>query len=238
MEVTFSKQDNENTGRWDDIFKSGGPRNFYPHSYVVSWYFQYVRSGMNFSHALQVLDIGCGTAPDLLLFASQGIHYYGIDVTAKCFPQVRDAVNFWKLPSDLLHLQLFSPPALPFDREFFDLILGLESLHFNADQRSMREILAEVHRVLRPQGHFFFTTIDRDHYFVKSAHSKFVSENCLEILAGFPDKHRVGLRYYVFSDTNEIKLFFHRFSQMKVGKYLLDIGDGQPDSYYVIFGKK
>jgi len=238
MGMTFSAVDTDNTAKWNDIFKGGGPRNFYPHSYVVSWYFKYAKPFIDFSGINKVLDIGCGTAPDLPLFTTQGFHYHGIDVTEYCFPEINNAVISLRLNANLVWLQLFTPPKLPFDNQLFDIVIGLESIHFNIIHNSIQKIVDEIYRVLSPQGHFFFTTIDRDHYFVKSPHSRFVSENCLEITSGFPEKSRVGLRYYVFSDANEIKDWFQKFSEVKVGKYFLDTDDGQPDSYYLIFGMK
>jgi SAM-dependent methyltransferase len=238
MVTTLKTQDNHNARQWEEIFKNGGPRNYYPHSYVVSWYFKYVHSLLDKSIKRNVLDIGCGTAPDLILFNKQGVEYYGIDVTEFCFNAIINAINSWKLNPDLVHLQLFSSPKLPFDDQFFNMVIGLESIHFNNNRKSMHDMVNEVYRVLKPQGHFFFTTVDRDHYFVKSPYSKFIDENCLEITEGFPEKHRVGLRYYVFSGHDQIRDLFSKFGQVKIGKYLLDTADGQPDSYYVIFGIK
>jgi SAM-dependent methyltransferase len=224
--------------QWHTIFAKGGPRNIYPHSYVVSWYFQYVFPKKAHFSDKTVLDIGCGTCPDLYLFVTQGFRYFGIDVTDICFEDVVKVNETRYLDNSSITLKLFSPPLLPFENESFDAVIGLEALHFNTEGDSLKRIVKEVHRVLKPSGHFIFTTINENHFFVTTPFSRFVSKNCIEITEGFPEKKRVGLRYHVFRSKAEIRELFREFCELNVGEYLFDPGDGQPDAYYMFFGSK
>lgn len=228
---------NRNIKKWRDILGKGGPRNYYPHSYIVSWYFKNVANNVDGVKNRKVLDIGCGTAPDLFLFVTEGFEYYGIDVTDKCFGEILNIAHKRKLNTGRIHLTTFSPPSIPFKDNDFDVVIGLESLHFNVTRKSMRAIINEVHRMLKPGGCFFLTTINEKHYFTVSEYSRFVSDNCLLIGKGFPEAERAGLKYYVFSGADEIYSFFKDFDEVKVGEYLLDVCDGKPDAYYLIFGK-
>lgn len=236
--MTSSVVVDDNIKKWQMFFSRGGPRNYYPHSYVVSWYFKYVHPHWGNVINKKVLDVGCGTAPDLYLFATEGFEYFGIDVTSVCFEEIRRKAKTMHLNQNLIHLNTFMPPLFQYSDASFDVIVGLESLHFNATDESMMTAVGEVFRVLKKGGHFFFTTINKKHFFVRNDNSRFVTDTCLVIEKGFPEKERIGLKYYVFSNTDKIYELFKNFSEVKVGEYYYDTCDGQPDAYYLIFGKK
>ncbi|HMK48640.1 MAG TPA: class I SAM-dependent methyltransferase, partial [Thermodesulfovibrionales bacterium] len=227
-----------NAGKWREIFSKGGPRNHYPHSYVVSWYFKNVHPDTRFLEHRKVLDIGCGTAPDMTLFISEGFEYWGIDVTDECFDQILNTAESRRLDISRISLGLFSPPELPYGDNSFDAVIGLESLHFNIGHDDMGAMVGEIFRTMKTGGHFLFTTINKKHYFVVDEHTSFTSGNCLVIGEGFAEGERAGLRYHVFSCEEEIRDYFHKFAEVHVGEYLLDTCDNKPDAYYVIFGKK
>lgn len=228
----------DNTEKWKDIFHHGGPRNYYPHSYVVSWYFKNVCHDLKNVLTKKILDIGCGTAPDLYLFVAEGFEYHGIDITDFCFSEIYKQASLRRSNTEKVHLKTFDPPLIPYPDESYDVVIGLESIHFNATDESMQSMVKEIYRVLKPGGYFFFTTINKKHYFVVSGHSRFISDKCIVIEDGFPEKERIGLRYYVFSDAVSIADFFKNFSCVKTGEYLLDTSDNKPDAYYLVFGKK
>ena len=224
-----------NTAIWSDLFKSGGPRNRYPHSYVVSWYFTNATGAV--TPDSRVLDLGCGTGPDISLFLRQGHDYHGLDVTSTCFNDILERVENWHLDQSRVTLQTFLPPTIPYPDHHFDLLVGLESLHFNHSPELMSQALTEVRRVLRPGGKFFFSCIDHGHYFAITKHSNMIGDCCLELSQGFPEPNRRGLRYFLFKDEEQIRQYFDQFAQVQVGHYLLDVNDQQPDSYFLIWGE-
>ena len=224
--------------QWENIFSLGGPRNYYPHSYVVSWYFRYVKHVNSNFQDKKVLDLGCGTAPNLILFIREGFNYYGIDVTSKCFEDIFANATKFNIDKSKIQLQTFIPPKLPFIDETFDIVVGLESLHFNSLSEQLMAILSEIRRVLKPEAHFFFTTIDKFHYFLNYDNSRYINSNCIEISESFHIKARRGLRYFLFNNIDEINNYFNIFTSVSTGRYFLDKADGRPDSYYLIFGKK
>ncbi len=232
------KAPNTNVELWKGVFAQGGPRNRYPHSYVVSWYYKHVHRALAEATDKKVLDIGCGTAADLYLFATNGFHYHGLDVDTICFDDIVEVSRMRGIAETAYTLAVFEPPTIPCPDESFDVVIGLESIHFNATPEAMASMIAEIHRVLKSGGFYLFTTINHDHYFVATEHSRFISRTCLEITEGFPEPTRVGLRYYVFSGPAEIAEYFREFSELTVGGYHLDMDDGEPDAYYLIFGRK
>ncbi|MBI5142601.1 MAG: class I SAM-dependent methyltransferase [Nitrospirae bacterium] len=226
---------NENTAAWRGLLAKGGPRNNFPHSYVVGWYFRHVKPELSGG---SVLDIGCATAPDLWLFASEGFAYSGIDVTDACFDEAIRMAGKRGIGSESYSFGLFDPPNLPFPDNSMNIVIGLESLHFNAGRQAMDTMLWEVFRVLAPRGHFLFTTINHRHFFTNPAHSRMIGDNCLMLTDSFPDPGRAGMKYHLFQNKQEILDRFEPFAETHVGEYFLDTCDGRPDGYHVIFGKK
>lgn len=86
-----------------------------------------------------VLDIGCGGAPYADLF--ERFQYVGIDL-AKREPRQ----DMW-MTGDACHL--------PFRSDIFGLVIASEILEHISDPRT---VLAEICRVLEPQGHVLLTT--------------------------------------------------------------------------------
>jgi len=224
--------------QWERIFSDSGPRNFYPQSYVVSWYFRNVKHEVSRVKDKKVLDLGCGTSPNLILFHREGFDYYGIDVTSQCFGDIFTNAKKWHINTSRIHLQTFVPPKLPFINETFDIVVGLESIHFNNSSEQLMSILAEIKRVMKKNSHYFFTTIDKYHFFLKKKNAIFINSNCIEISDRFPIKARRGLRYFLFNNIDEINNYFKTFSSINIGRYYLDKADGRPDSYFLIFGTK
>ncbi|MDB4857807.1 class I SAM-dependent methyltransferase [Alphaproteobacteria bacterium] len=152
----------DNSRQWSEIFhlfkEPGGSIRQYAMDTVVSWVMSYARpKGSDWS----VLDVGCGSAPNMLFFLEQGFQFTGIDVTDVPFP------NLGGLPRNLLSnilLQTFSPPEFPFGDEEFSHLISTEALHLNATEESMRKAIHECWRVLRPSGRGLITTITPEHW--------------------------------------------------------------------------
>jgi SAM-dependent methyltransferase len=90
----------------------------------------------------RMLDFGCGSKPYRELFAVS--QYVGVDVTESGHPPERSAADV-----------LYDGHTLPFPEAEFDCAFSSEVLEhvFNPD-----EILAELHRVIRPYGQLIITT--------------------------------------------------------------------------------
>ena len=94
-----------------------------------------------------IIELGCGAA-DLsrkLLARCPGCEVTGLEVDER-----QHAKNLLQ-PTARLHFMQAGAQAIPFAAERFDLALMLKSLH-HVPLDLLGQALAEVHRVLRPQG--------------------------------------------------------------------------------------
>jgi len=112
------------------------------------WWFrgrrQIVLSALGDIKPQRVLDVGCGTGANLLLFNGQTV---GLDISSK-------ALAFAKRRKKDLLLVQGSAEALPFEEGTFDLVLALDLLeHLPDDVKGLRE----MYRVLRKGGTLLVT---------------------------------------------------------------------------------
>ena len=100
----------------------------------------------------RVLDLGCGAgwATRLLAraVAGDGGHAVGLDISDEMIARARDAVG------DLENV-MFVPAAadeIPWQDEYFDKVLSVESFYYYPDQEA---VLRELLRVIAPGGQIF-----------------------------------------------------------------------------------
>lgn len=98
----------------------------------------------------RVLDVGCGGGLDALVAAAAiGPHgeVTGVDVTPEMIERADEAAAL--APWARVRFLVADAAALPFDDDTFDVALSNGCLNLSPQKA---EVLAEVHRVLRPGG--------------------------------------------------------------------------------------
>jgi ubiquinone/menaquinone biosynthesis C-methylase UbiE len=142
------------------------------HRYCIQLY-QHVAGAIDLK-GLDVLEVGCGRGGG----ASYIMRYLkpksmiGVDISDK-------AIAFCKRYYSVEGLRFLHGDAesLPFDDHTFDVVINIESSHCYG---SLERFLAEVYRVLRPQGYFLFS----DHYSqenIETLHQQ-LNSSCWDIL--------------------------------------------------------
>ena len=116
------------------------------------------RAGSGFGHAIDVLDLGCGTGR--FFSAVPNVRsLVGIDASAAMLERARHPLDAERLdvPPTLVHADFL---AHEFGASQFDLIysIGVLAEHTPLDEA----IVAKVARWLRPRGRFAFTTVHPD----------------------------------------------------------------------------
>ncbi|WP_413989739.1 class I SAM-dependent methyltransferase [Labrys okinawensis] len=103
-----------------------------------------------------VLELGCGNAHTALAMAERGHAVWGIDISPTAIAWAREI--FAKAGQDG-HFQVGLASAMPhFSAGQFDAVIDGQCLHclIGPDRSAC---LAEVHRILRPQGLFFVSSM-------------------------------------------------------------------------------
>lgn len=141
---------------WNEIYARGEDSNEEPWSNVVSFVHRFVLKNVN--GPLSFLELGCGSGPNLRFAARLGMSATGIDASDVAVEVCETRLERDGLLADVLHCPFGD---LPFADQSFDCVVDRASLMF-ADGDTLNQTVSEVHRVLKPGGHFFHNTIADD----------------------------------------------------------------------------
>ena len=102
----------------------------------------------------KVLDVGCGEGRHIfgILNEFEDVYCYGLDQDIPSLDKCKEGLEFFKeLDSNGTIFQAGSVYQLPFEENFFDLIICSEVLEHLDDYHAA---IKEIHRVLKPGGKF------------------------------------------------------------------------------------
>ncbi len=110
-----------------------------------------------------LLDMACGTgwAVRYAADSTQGHgEFYGIDYSAKMIDQAK--INLAPYPN--AHFYKASVEKLPFENDFFDVIICSNAYHHFAEPD---KAVKEAYRVLKPQGKFYVLDETADSFLIR-----------------------------------------------------------------------
>lgn len=105
---------------------------------------------------LKVLDVGCGGGFSCEFMAEKGAIVSGIDQSNKCIIKAQEHAATRNLN---INYQQGCAENIPEGDQVFDVIICVDVLEHVAD---LSKTVLEIYRVLKPQGLFFFDTINRN----------------------------------------------------------------------------
>jgi len=229
-----------NRDTYQDLYAKGKLFVRYPMDHVIRFHAYYLKSNMPGG---RVLDYGCGSGNNSLLFIQQGYDVYGVDVAEVALDQIRANLEMYGL--DTKHLDRFKIIApdtntLPFEDGFFDLIVANQVLYYLGTENRIRTLSHELSRCLRPGGLVFFTMYGARHYYF-THHTKRIhdSETC-EVVIEDPSHRLYGLRelVYVVRDEEHLKRLFSDFECVNVGYFDMCMFDVKSNFHWIFVGRK
>jgi len=130
------------------LYKQEAKRGLWPsEAFVIKLYF-HPRS--------RVLDVGCGTGRTTIPLYQKGYDVVGVDVTPAMIESARGIASQQALP---IHYEVGDATQLRYPNECFDHALFSYNGWAQIPGRASRAAaLSEIYRVLRPGGHYIFTT--------------------------------------------------------------------------------
>ena len=142
---------------WEASYAAGHSQ-LYPWNAVVSFVFRYApkeRAREN----VRVVEVGCGTGSNLWFAAREGFAVCGIDGSPTAIARARERFAQDGLIGDFRVAEF---DKLPFDDGSFDLAIDRGALTC-VGHAAGRAAVAEVARVLRPGGFFYFNPYSKRH---------------------------------------------------------------------------
>ncbi len=105
----------------------------------------------------RVLDLGCGIGRHSLFLASKGFQVFSIDASSRAVDFTQNAARKAGFSIDVKQSAM---TELPFEDRYFDYVLAWNVI-YHGDPDTVRKVLSEVARVLRPCGIFQGTMLTK-----------------------------------------------------------------------------
>lgn len=149
------------------------------------------------------LDLGCGLGRHTIQFAKEGFNTFAFDLSEEALRRTKEYADQEKVIIDLRQGDMLN---LPYESESMDCIL-CRNVISHTDTKGMREIMAEIMRVLKKDGECYFTLGSKDSWGFKQPWPV-VDENTKIRIEDGPEN---GIPHF-FADYDLIKDIFKEFS--------------------------
>lgn len=97
-----------------------------------------------------VLDAGCGYGRNIKWFANNNFKVYGVDTSEEAIEEVQRTY-----PEMAENFTVVGIEDLPFETNFFDVVICSAVLHFASNKTHFSAMMSEMIRVLKPSGCLF-----------------------------------------------------------------------------------
>jgi len=188
-----------------------------------------------------VMDLGCGAGIDSAEFARNGAYVISVDFAQASIISTRDLLREAGLPAYIVQADATS---LPFREDVFDCVYCFGVLHHIPN---VEEALAEIHRVLKPNGKVLAMLYHQDSllYAYSIVYLRGIKEGLLwkstldEILSNYSER-REGNPYTRAYTKSEVRKLFEKFFdhlQIEVRYNVIDLPNerkvkiGLPEKY-------
>lgn len=153
-----------------EIFNSNKIKdNFpvWPNEVMVKLVFgNYLKNKIHLDATTQVLDVGCGFGNNLLPFLTKGCACSGVEVTSAMAMQTQQILKKRGFPTTILE---GNNRKIPFANNSFDLLLSINTIHYEASYEDIQRAFKEYKRVLVKGGRLVLITVGPDHSIIKQA---------------------------------------------------------------------
>ncbi len=159
----------------------------------------------------RVLDVGCGFGNNLVPFADLGCECHGVEIHDEIGVLARQILGERGYKAEV---RTGSNRALPYPDAYFDLVLSINTIHYEGDENNILAALREFRRVLRPGGAFYLSTAGQEHEIYRRA----------ECLGGHLYRiqnydFRDGQLFFFFDNERYLESYCAKvFSEVEVGR--------------------
>ena len=104
---------------------------------------------------MKLLDAGCGEGRNIRYLMQAGVKVYGADYSEEAIAKVKSMAEELGPTLSPKNFVVSDLAALPFDEEYFDVVVCSAVLHFARNEAHFRSVVQELWHVLKPGGMLF-----------------------------------------------------------------------------------
>ena len=178
----------------------------------------------------RVLDMGAMYLNNLVPFHDRRAQCFGVEVNEDMAAISREAAEIQNLTVDV---RTGNNRAIPHEDDFFDVVLGLNVIHYEDDTTGLKAAFAEYSRVTKPGGLAFIVSSGPGHFLREK--SERLGPNRYLIKDG---DFRTGQVMAYFDSLDDLSvLALGAFDSVIPGRLVEEHAEAQIEFYYVIAKK-
>jgi len=132
----------------------------------------------------KLLDLGCGLGRHSIFFSQQGFDVSAFDLSADGVSHLRN----WAVKETIrIDVKIADMLSLPYDDCTFDCLFAYHVIS-HTDTVGMKKIMAEIKRVLKPQGEIYITLCSKETWSFAEAGFPKIDENTIRKTDDGPEK--------------------------------------------------
>ncbi len=200
---------------WEDsIYSKGKQLNLYPYDILVSIVARkFLNIPKSERNKIKVLDIGCGGGNNAKFLAENNFDVYGIDGSKSTIEICKERFKKWNLRGSFVCGDFVE---LPYENNFFDLVVDRESLYANKFD-DIKNAIQEIYKRLKNNGlfvSFIYSSYHPDREFGEmiepNTFNNFKKESCF---------YEAGTAHFI--DIKEIYELYSRFKIENIMRHSL-----------------
>lgn len=144
----------------------------WPHEVLVKLFSS--RAYSNLTHniiplneSIRVVEIGCMGSNNLRFFSQKGCVVSGVEVTADLVNLSKEKCKDYGLEN--INVLCGNNQSIPFDDSSMDVLVSVNTLHYEQGAKNINNALKSFSKVLRPGGVAFIETVATEHFIYKKA---------------------------------------------------------------------
>ena len=202
------------TEKWVQFHTDRAKTNYpkWPNEAMVKVLFgSYLKRPVKINSDFKVLDVGCGFGNNLLPFLDAGCECHGVEIDPEISALTQTILNNRGFSGAI---KSGSNRSLPYDDRVFDLVLSINTLHYEGSEENILNALCEFRRVLKRGGVLYISTVGPNHDMYRRA----------EPLG----HHRYRIRNFDFRDGQEFFFFDNeQYLEYQCKKVFEDVETGR-----------
>jgi len=146
----------------------------FPSEYVLRSFFSknFFSEETPMKPGMRVLDIGTLYTNNLVPFHDRRLDLYGIEINEEMVQLAKTSGEQWNMS---VTLKQGHNRSIPFPDQYFDILMSINTIHYENDRTKLKEALREFDRVGSSNCHYLIATAGSEHLFHKNA--KRIAEN-------------------------------------------------------------
>lgn len=219
---------NKAFGKWQQFYCQKQLGLMWPNETLIRFFKgKYMPGHLKSYENKKVLDIGFGTGNNLMFCGSLGMKLYGIEVLKDICCQGKERLKAMGYDADL---RVGINSRIPFEDNLFDYIVSWDVIHYEGCEKNIQKAVKEYHRVLKPGGRVYLSTVAPQHTILKNSQTLGIHQYKIGLETDF----RKGQTFFYFDAPQYIKFYFSEyFSDIAVGRVTLEYFSSVNDTFIV-----